>query len=227
MSMAQYSGLDYWLAHYIYQFNVGWVLKEHWLVETVIHRGGRYLTLTVFVGLLLSAALSYVPRFKHIYLLVLCRYLALSTALAIFAVSMLKQYSSLPCPWDITLFGGSRPDIKIHQVFSSQQALGHYFPSGHASGGYAFFSFYFACLIAGMTDLVSVPTRWQKLMLMPGLMVGLTFGFAQQLRGAHFLSHDIASAAVCWLVCGLTAYLFSRKTPSTEEYYASLTQQSV
>ena len=27
----------------------------------------------------------------------------------------------------------------------------------------------------------------------------MLFGFSQQLRGAHFLSHDVWSAAICWL----------------------------
>ncbi len=29
------------------------------------------------------------------------------------------------------------------------------------------------------------------------------FGFAQQMRGAHFLSHDVATLAVCWTVAVL------------------------
>ncbi len=33
-----------------------------------------------------------------------------------------------------------------------------------------------------------------------GLLAGTVFGVAQQLRGAHFLSHDVASLIVCWAV---------------------------
>jgi membrane-associated PAP2 superfamily phosphatase len=29
---------------------------------------------------------------------------------------------------------------------------------------------------------------------------GMVFGLSQQLRGAHFLSHDLWTAALCWLV---------------------------
>ena len=32
------------------------------------------------------------------------------------------------------------------------------------------------------------------------LVIGLVFGIAQQLRGAHFLSHDLWALMVCWLV---------------------------
>lgn len=33
------------------------------------------------------------------------------------------------------------------------------------------------------------------------------FGFAQQMRGAHFLSHDVATLAVCWTVAVLLEVL--------------------
>jgi membrane-associated PAP2 superfamily phosphatase len=31
-----------------------------------------------------------------------------------------------------------------------------------------------------------------------GLVLGIMFGASQQVRGAHFLSHDVFSLAVCW-----------------------------
>ncbi|MNV84902.1 hypothetical protein D3C71_1788110 [compost metagenome] len=36
--------------------------------------------------------------------------------------------------------------------------------------------------------------------------MGLLFGFAQQLRGAHFLSHDVWTLAISWFVA-LALYL--------------------
>ena len=222
MCIVQYSGLDHWLAQNIYQVNDGWGLKNHWLVETVIHRGGRYLVITMVSMMLIAVVLSYLPRFKHNKYLPLSRYLLLSTALAILAVAVFKQTSNLPCPWDMSMFGGNKADIKIHEVFSAELANGHCFPSGHASGGYALFSFYFAAFIACYTGIVKKSNKWLTLMLAPGLLTGLTFGVAQQLRGAHLLSHDLTTAAVCWLVCGLTSYLFLPKKQPQEVYYAKL-----
>ena len=34
-----------------------------------------------------------------------------------------------------------------------------------------------------------------------GELVGALFSLAQQARGAHFLSHDIVSALIAWLIC--------------------------
>jgi len=38
--------------------------------------------------------------------------------------------------------------------------------------------------------------RWRGLAI--GIAAGVVFGIAQQLRGAHFLSHDLWTAAICW-----------------------------
>ena len=36
--------------------------------------------------------------------------------------------------------------------------------------------------------------------LLPGLRVGEAFGLAQQVRGAHFVSHDLWTAALAWFL---------------------------
>jgi membrane-associated PAP2 superfamily phosphatase len=38
-----------------------------------------------------------------------------------------------------------------------------------------------------------------------GLLLGLVFGIAQQARGAHFVSHDLWSAFLAWIL-SLTLY---------------------
>ena len=48
-----------------------------------------------------------------------------------------------------------------------------------------------------------------------GLAAGAVFGLAQQLRGAHFLSHDIASLAVCWAVACCVDRLGDRRGPGS------------
>ncbi|MBJ7575165.1 hypothetical protein JHB91_08225 [Luteimonas sp. MC1828] len=41
-----------------------------------------------------------------------------------------------------------------------------------------------------------------------GVAIGLVFGIDQQLRGAHFLSHDLWSLALCWAVAVTVAALW-------------------
>ena len=66
------------------------------------------------------------------------------------------------------------------------------FPAGHAAGGYCLFALYFFA----RQYRLPMPSAW----LLPGLVVSVAYGLAQELRGAHFLSHDVASAELCWLV---------------------------
>ena len=40
--------------------------------------------------------------------------------------------------------------------------------------------------------------RWHGLAI--GVALGLLFGVDQQLRGAHFMSHDVVAATICWTV---------------------------
>ena len=55
-----------------------------------------------------------------------------------------------------------------------------------------------------------VAPRWRYAGLGIGLLAGTVFGLAQQLRGAHFLSHDVASLAVCWSVACAVEACFGR-----------------
>ena len=54
----------------------------------------------------------------------------------------------------------------------------------------------------------------RSLLLIPGLVIGISFGLAQQLRGAHFLSHDVWSAAICWFGALFLLKLTSGLVPS-------------
>jgi membrane-associated PAP2 superfamily phosphatase len=66
---------------------------------------------------------------------------------------------------------------------------GHCFPAGHASAGFAWLVGYFA-----WPQGSAVARRW----LIGALIAGLTLGVAQQLRGAHFMSHTLWTSWICW-----------------------------
>ncbi|MCL7421426.1 MAG: hypothetical protein M8364_11040 [Methylobacter sp.] len=44
-----------------------------------------------------------------------------------------------------------------------------------------------------------------------GLGLGMVYGIAQQMRGAHFLTHDLFALAVCWFSSFVLFMLFFRK----------------
>ncbi|WJG09900.1 phosphatase PAP2 family protein [Aliiglaciecola sp. LCG003] len=210
MIVAQYSGLDFWLSSKYYQLSQGWMWQQSWLLETVIHRGGRILVGMSLLAMLVACIWLNLRTGIRAQTRLASSYLCVAFIMSLLSVAVLKHSTTLPCPWDVKDLGGSMEFVYFEQMFSSQLPVGNCFPSGHASGGFAFFSVFFAMSLYRHSSSISGAPLASRVWLAPGLLLGVTYGFAQQLRGAHFLSHDIASALVSWSVCYLCYRLFKR-----------------
>jgi len=191
-----------WIADHIYSWEGGqWLFREHVVTSSWIHPGGKYLSLTLWV-----VALSFWLHSRRFASLSKRRsalaYLLVATVLATGLVSVLKASIAMDCPWDMRPYGGLRPYLGLFDLRSSEFVeSSHCFPAGHAGAGYSWMALYFFCL--------RIAPRWRFEGLLVGLILGLTFGISQQLRGAHFLSHDVVSALACWLTV-LTLHRFMR-----------------
>lgn len=200
---------DLWLADRLYAWEGHrWSLQQGFVTQHLIHVMGKRLSTLGWYGvaLLLIASGSF-PRLKAWRRPLF--FLLLATALSTAAVGTLKLWTDMDCPWDLARYGGSRPFVDL---FSARPALlppASCFPAGHASAGYAWAALYFFFL-------ATVPRlRWLGLGV--GLAAGLLFGGAQQLRGAHFLSHDLWTLAICWAVALLlyACVLVPRRLPAS------------
>ncbi|MBN2646044.1 MAG: phosphatase PAP2 family protein [Desulfuromonadaceae bacterium] len=189
--------LDHRLAELFYDRNSGkWPFKHSWWAETLIHSGGRKLVISAAVVSLillvesLFSPLFYAWRRSALYLL-LC--IGLSTGLAASGKQLLNHH----CPWSLQQYGGSALEQPWSALLSGPvgQEKGHCFPSGHAAGGFALSALYFV--------LRDHHARLARLALVFGLSLGVIFSIGQMARGAHFLSHNIVSAWLCWCVATL------------------------
>lgn len=201
--LLEWSGLDVWWSGHFYDAQAhAWPFKDNWLIQTVLHKGGRlffFALLGVIALLFLSSWVlggSNAARRSLAYLFV-----ATGSAPAI--ILQLKNRTHIYCPWDLTFFGGERPYIRWFDPVSADLPIGHCFPAAHAGSGYAFVSLYFFCW--------AVCPRYRVQGLMLGLCLGMVNGVTQQMRGAHFVSHDIAALAICWLMSVVVFLLFFRK----------------
>lgn len=129
-------------------------------------------------------------------------YVVIAMALGTGVISLLKALVPMECPWDLLRYGGHEPFIGLFTLRPDGMAPRACFPAGHASAGYAWLCLYYFAL------LWRPSWRWAGLWI--GLGTGLVFGISQQLRGAHFLSHDVATALICWLL-SLGLYVLIRR----------------
>ncbi|MGE4242291.1 phosphatase PAP2 family protein [Ramlibacter sp.] len=162
-------------------------LRDHWLLSGLLHEGGRR------VSWLAAAALCVGIRwpFGPLRRLPLRRraQLAATTLVAALAISVLKGFSTTSCPWDLAGFGGLARHVS-HWSRVADGGPGHCFPAGHASSGFAFVGGYFV--------FRDIDARMARRWLAAALGAGLVFGLAQQARGAHFMSHTLWTAWLCF-----------------------------
>jgi len=118
--------------------------------------------------------------------------LLLSIILALLVVVALKRLSTTSCPWDLVEFGGAAHYISHWHWGLADGGPGHCFPAGHASAGFAFVSGGFVL----QRTLPQLARRW----VLAALLAGFVLGWAQQIRGAHYFSHTLWTAWICWTI---------------------------
>ena len=192
-----------WLFH---QQGNAWSLKRDVVLETLLHRGGRLASILAWTGVLIAAlacwrkqaATSWTRPAARLLIAVLA-----STA----CVAWLKASTHMDCPWDLLGLGGQRPFVPLFAHRPAALGTPACFPAAHAASGYAWVALYFFFL--------RTTPRWRYAGLAAGLLVGGVFGLAQQVRGAHFLSHDVASLAICWTIAALVDRIGTWLTPAS------------
>jgi len=178
----------------------GFALRDNWWMVKVMHEGLRN---AGWVLLLALAAGIWRPWGSLRHLATGERAsLFLSVVCALLAVTLIKGISKTSCPWDLQAFGGTASYISHWNVFQVDGGGGHCFPAGHASTGFAFMAAYFSLRQSGAPSA--------RLWLACALLAGLVLGVAQQMRGAHFMSHTLWTAWLSWTVGWLSNVLFNR-----------------
>ncbi|WP_395058480.1 phosphatase PAP2 family protein [Polaromonas sp.] len=194
------SGLDLALAHWFGGVG-GFALRDNPFLTTVLHDGAKRLAWLLALGLCVAVWWP-VGRLRRLAIHRRLQ-LASTTLLAVLVVSALKSFSTASCPSSLVDFGGVAQYIPHWQhLLSPDGGSGGCFPAGHASSGFAFVGGYFAW--RGTAPVMA--RRW----LAASLLAGLVLGVAQQIRGAHFTSHTLWTAFICWCVAWAMDGLFAR-----------------
>jgi membrane-associated PAP2 superfamily phosphatase len=195
------SGLDLAVIHAVGSPS-GFALRDAWWTSNLLHDGGRLLGWAVLAALVVNIWRPWwngpTPRERVAWVLV--------TLACLLLVPTLKRFSATSCPWDLQAFGGVANYVSHWQFGVADGGPGHCFPSGHAVAAFAFISGWFA--------LRPHAPRAARMWLLGVLAFGALFGGAQLLRGAHYPSHTLWSAWICWTACALLNALFTRPQPA-------------
>lgn len=169
----------------------GFAWREAWLTSKLLHEGGRMLAWVILALMVLDAWRLWLDgpsRRERVQAIA-------ASLLAVLLVPSIKRVSSTSCPWDLAEFGGVASYVPHWQLGVLDGGSGHCFPSGHAAAGFAFFSLYL--LWRGHRPGLA------RALLVGVLLMGLLFGWAQLARGAHYPSHSLWSAWLCWVLVWL------------------------
>ncbi|MCC6531125.1 MAG: diacylglycerol kinase [Burkholderiales bacterium] len=163
------------------------------LFETLGHRVAKSAVVGFWLSLLAAGVVSAaVPRFRGHAAIVWITVLAMALGPTI--VVVLKEINAYRCPWDLVQFGGAAQYAS--GWFVPNVNAGRCFPSGHAAGGFSLVALFFAGC-AGRNR------RLQRAGLAAALLAGLGFSLVRIAQGAHFLSHNLWSAAIDWCAAAL------------------------
>ncbi|MCB1664709.1 MAG: phosphatase PAP2 family protein [Pseudomonadales bacterium] len=189
---------DLWWGDLLYRLEGGsWALRGSWITNDLIHDRGRNLValmaLTLFLGILLSFSMQKFRSWRRPLLYLLC-----SALISAAIVGLLKDTTGMDCPWDLDRYGGDKAYVSLLGTRPEGQEPGRCFPAGHASGAYCWLGLFFLAL--------RYRPSWRYGVLAAVVALGLTFGVAQQLRGAHFVSHDLWTVYICWMSAALCYY---------------------
>ncbi len=174
--------------------------RDQFVLAKVLHDGGRMLG-WVLLGVMLLIALrspaagtpARPPRklqLQWIGVMLLC----------VTLVGLIKRFSLSSCPWELAEFGGVAHFVSHWLPGVRDGGPGGCFPSGHAVTAFAFF---------GAWQLWQLWRPWRpalaRWLLLSVLVMGALFGAVQLVRGAHYVSHTLWTAWICWTLCALAA----------------------
>ena len=122
-------------------------------------------------------------------------------ALTTGVVALIKSVSGIHCPVELARYGGrfhyeALIDRLLRPVVGEGRP-GACFPGGHSSGGLSLLALYFVAL--------HHHKAYAPRVLMATAAIGFVFALTQWIRGAHFPSHDLTTAAIAWAICLLLA----------------------
>lgn len=199
--------LDFALADLFYVQGQGFIGRHNDFLEDVLHDRAKQLTIAIGVLALLGFALSLLPtRLRPLRRKL--GYLVLAMGLSAGFVSPLKKVTQLNCPWNLEQYGGVEHFSPLLGPRAAPvEKPGNCWPGGHAAAGFALIALFFVWR--------DKHPRLAGCGLAFAISLGTLFSLVRMAQGAHFFSHNLWTALLCWLIClGLYDLMLYRPNPN-------------
>lgn len=201
--IGQFTHIDLIIEDYYFDVNTQqFPWKDTWFAKDLMHGYVKYVITDIgrLLWLIVLLDIIYPWRIIKQWLRVRLRFVAIASVLVPSLVAILKHFSALHCPWDLTRYGGFAPFVRLLDHVPSAMKAGACFPAGHAT----------VALWLAAFCVFWLPTKPKTALVvfLSGLSVGFALGWVQQMRGAHFLFHTLWSvwlaALVIFIMLGFT-----------------------
>ena len=188
------TNIDLWVQDFLFNFETNtWIVnRDEQFTKLIFYDGIKKLFIAIILSMIIALIFFKKSKFVQHYqqgLLIVC----ISALTVTFSVSTLKAITNVPCPKDISRYGGNYPHITVSKNYPSsfqQTEIKRCYPAGHAAGGFALLSLLF----------LFKKRKYKAIAFISVMGISWSIGGYKMLIGDHFLSHTLISMIVAWLL---------------------------
>ncbi|KNC16637.1 phosphatase PAP2 family protein [Pseudomonas sp. RIT-PI-a] len=186
--------LDFALAQVFYVPGSGFIGRQSYWLENILHDRAKQAVIAFAVLALAGFIVSLCsPKWRQWRRPL--GYVVLSMALTTAVVMPLKVLTAVHCPWSLKEFGGQETYTPLLSPRAETEKPGLCWPGGHASSGFSLLALFFFWR--------DRRPRTARIALAVALGLGAIFSLGRMAQGAHFLSHNIWTLLIDWMICVL------------------------
>ena len=207
------SPLDFALERLFYQPGDGFIGRHSFWLEDILHDRAKQAVIAVGILAIAGFLLSLLPTRLRQWRRPL-GYLVLALGLSTSVVTPLKTLTGMHCPWSLTEFGGHEQFTPLLAERAPTANPGRCWPGGHASAGFSLIALFFV--------LRDRKPRAARAALIFALGLGAVFSLGRMAQGAHFLSHNLWTLLIDWVICLVTYRLVLYRAPAVQVQHTQL-----
>lgn len=181
-----------------------WSWHGNTFFSQVLHKGAKAVPIAIALYVIYRMIRLWVQKTENNWQEKFVRYSYIFFAMLVSVILCwwFKKTTGVSCPWNVVEFDGTRAIADPDWSIVTRQ--GNCWPGGHVGTGFCLFALYFA-----LRDRFKAASHW---VLAAVLVFGLICSAARTMQGAHFVSHNVVTMLIDWIVCAtIYVLVYDRK----------------